>query len=150
MEGIDVLLRRKTRFAASEIEADDAGVAPLDGQLRRLHGIGRVHVAHRADDQAPFDPEVFLAALQALDRGGDHLVLCQCSGGVQAWGKAHLRVYDPVHRHVLDELVGHPLQRLRGLHDAGGLGETFQILGQVAFLGSAVKPFLQLGLILGG
>src|SRR5262249_31796831 len=100
VESVDVLLGRKAALLAGEIEADDAALAEVDGELGQLHG--QAHVPHRTDDEPPLDAERLPATLQSPEDGVHDLVPVQFLRGMKDRRKTGLDVDDAVFVHVLD------------------------------------------------
>lgn len=55
-------------------------------------------------------------------------------------GKADFGVEDTIESHVFEEFEGDSFETLSGLHDGDGVGEAFEVLGEVSALGTAMKP----------
>src|SRR4029077_12699442 len=116
-----------------DVEADDALVPEADRQLGDLEGPRRV--PHRGDETAHGDAASLgagglLAIGEAGQYGVDDGVERQPAVDVQLGCEPDLGVDDVVGRQVVDTLVGDPVQRLRRLHHADGVGERFEVAFQ--------------------
>ncbi len=143
LERVEMPRRRVPGLGTGDVEADDALVAEPDRQLGDLEGPRRV--PHRGDQAAHGDAATLgagglLAVGEAGQHGVDDRVERQPAVDVQFGCEPDLGVDDVVGRQVLDALVGDPVQRLRRLHHADGVGERLQVAHQRSAVRGGAEP----------
>ncbi len=147
LEGVEMTGRREPRLRPRDVEAHDAAVAVLDGELGDTTGVrGR---ADRGEEDANADRvsglgRQSLTLGEACQHGLDHLVLVQPLLDMQLGGEPHLRVDHEVGRKILGALARDPAQRLRGLGDTHRVRERLQVPLQRPGGGGLDEPGAQL------
>ncbi len=92
-----------------------------------LQGGARALVAHRAHEETVLHAEALATLRQAREDCLHHRIEAQALLGVEVRRETHLGVHDVVARHVLEELVGHALERLRRLHHRDRVAKSFEV-----------------------
>ena len=153
LERVQVPGGRVAGLGAGDVEADHADVAVPHRQLGDLRRPGGV--AHRGQQGADPDRR---ARRPGLDRAGlepgqhrlHHLGQLQAALEVLLRGEPHLGVDHAVGGQVEGALPGHPVQRVRCLHDRDGVGERLQVALQRAGVGRRDEPAARPGTSVAG
>ena len=138
LKGVEVSRRGMAGLGPGDVEADDAGIAPPNGELGDLATVGRG--AHGAQDRADRERGARRPGLETFDDRPDHLVERQPSLAVQFRSETHLGVDDAVRGQVLSALPRHSLERVGVLHNADGVGEGLEVEHQVVAFRAPVEP----------
>ena len=148
LERVEVLCGRVTLLGPGDVEADHATVAPAHGELGDLErvGCGAHGCAQRADANAP--PGRALG--ETPHDGLSDLVQAQPVVHVKFGREANLGVDHAVVCEVLGALGGDACERIRGLHDADGVGERLEVEREVVTVRATLEPFAERGLVGGG
>ena len=121
---------READLGAGEVEADHAGVPVADDEPRHLlPAVGLPHGAQQGahGDRVPGGGGLGAARGEAVDHRLDDRLDRQPLRRRQLGREPHLGVDDAVGGQVEGALAGHPVDRLRPLHDADGVRERLQV-----------------------
>ena len=141
-----MLRRGETVLGAGDVEAADAAVAELDGQLRDR--LTEIRLTHRRENRAHDDCVTFEfcvahAASESLQHGLDHLVQRQTIVQVQFGSESNLGVDDAITGEVQRRFERDALQVFLGLHHGRRVRETFEVAHEVTPRCVGDEPFTQ-------
>ena len=130
LEGVEVARRRVALLRPGDVEADDAGVTPAQGQLgdlARARELAHAGAEHLHDDRPTDGRRAAGADREALEGRLDHLVERQAALGRELRCIADLGIGDAIRGQVLGALGGHADDGVALLHHRHGVREGLEV-----------------------